>query len=111
MSPPKFKTKKSPAPLYDKAGRRFWFRKRLLFEFGRHAPDEEAILETFEELGWPARIDSPVSGKGGQRLAHKRLSNALQQLNARQSGIQFRLDGTGKGVTWEVRRRRRYKAK
>lgn len=56
-----------------------------------------AILDVFEEQGWPERIDDPLRGGADKQ----RLREAIRTLNQGLSGIRFRADGTGSGIGWE----------
>ena len=53
------------------------------------------VLDTFQELGWPDRVDSPLSGGGQQHHA------TIDSLNKGLSRIRFRSDGEGKGFIWK----------
>ncbi|QDT98559.1 hypothetical protein [Gimesia aquarii] len=66
------------------------------------AMNQEAILTTFEEEGWPARIYDPLPPKLEQDTK-RRLSDTIKCLNRKQKNrlIHFRGDGTGEAVTWE----------
>lgn len=55
------------------------------------------ILDTFQELKWPEKIDDPLPGGADG----KRLRDAIESLNKGLIGIRFRPDGTGMGITWE----------
>ena len=57
------------------------------------------ILASFEELGWPRRIDDPTYDLG--RTRPDRLKEALASLNEGLLLLRFRSDGTGEGVIWE----------
>lgn len=56
-----------------------------------------AILDAFEEQGWPARIDDPLPDGGDKQ----RLREAIRTLNQGLSRLRFRADGTGSGICWE----------
>ena len=82
--------------------RRLRLRRRLVKTFRRAAPCRELILNTFQELHWPDRIDSPFS-----KDAHETLRNAVARLNSDTAPyIHFRLDGTCTGVCWDLGRYR-----
>jgi len=53
-----------------------------------------AILDTFQEEGWPSRIDDPLT----EGPDPERLGQTLQTLNKGLSMIRFERDGTGKGI-------------
>src|SRR5262245_20276836 len=51
----------SPAkPCWDSGERKLWFKGRLCRKFTKAAPYQQTILQSFEELGWPQRIDDPL---------------------------------------------------
>lgn len=56
------------------------------------------ILDTFEELKWPARIDDPLPGGANPQ----RLRESIRSLNSSLRGLRFRADGTGEGIIWEL---------
>jgi len=55
------------------------------------------ILDTFEDDGWPDRIDDPLDPSNSQMRLHE----AIKRLNDNLTGIKFRADGTGQGIVWE----------
>jgi hypothetical protein len=55
------------------------------------------VLDTFQELGWPDRVDSPLSSPNSQKHHATILS-----LNTDLSRIRFRSDGEGEGFIWET---------
>ena len=60
------------------------------------APNQAMILSTFEEEGWPNRIDDP--------LTPGRLRQTLKDLQKKfkNAPITFRADGTGEGILWTI---------
>jgi hypothetical protein len=87
---------------WDAALRELRFGGQLVCRFRWAAPNQELILTSFEELGWPRRIDDPLPPThGGDRAA--RLRDALRALNRNvvASGIRFIADGAGWGVVWQ----------
>lgn len=89
-------------PRWDAVERELWFGDLLLKRFGRPAPNVELILATFEEEGWPERIDDPLPPRANSDEA-TRLRNQVHALNKRLKKrlIFFYLDGTGKGICWK----------
>jgi len=56
------------------------------------------ILDTFEEDGWPSRIDSPIpNDSSGERL-HETIRSLKKDLN----GITFSVQEGGQAVVWQV---------
>lgn len=68
------------------------------------APNQEAILETFERQGWPHAIPDPLP-RNASTAAAKRVHDAIYRLNHNQLCplIRFRGDGQGTGFCWEFR--------
>jgi hypothetical protein len=91
------------APHWDAAKRVLSFAGRVVKQFKWHAINQESVLAAFEEEGWPARIDDPLSPQPEQD-AKRRLSDTIKCLNRKQKHriLHFRGDGTGEGVVWEV---------
>jgi len=58
-----------------------------------------AILDAFQEEGWPPRIDDPLR-RGPDPI---RLAGAVKSLNTGLQRIQFGKDGSGKGIVWRFR--------
>lgn len=90
-------------PFYDRELRELYARGQLVKLFKQPAPDQDAVLSSFEELGWPRRMDDPLRRKHGRQGANVRLRDTIKRLNRRQQRplIRFRGDGTGKGIIWE----------
>lgn len=57
-----------------------------------------AILDAFEEQGWPNRIDDPLPGGTDKQ----RLREAVRNLNRELTRIRFRADGSGTGIVWQT---------
>ncbi|MBM3965375.1 MAG: hypothetical protein FJ308_09965 [Planctomycetes bacterium] len=53
------------------------------------------VLDTFEEEGWPTRVDSPLSPNSQKHHA------TIDSLNTGLLQIRFRSDGKGEGFVWE----------
>jgi hypothetical protein len=66
------------------------------------SPNQEAILEAFQEESWPRRIDDPLRPQAHQ-VSKCRLHDTIKCLNRHHLRrlIRFRGDGTGEGVCWE----------
>ena len=54
------------------------------------------VLDTFQELGWPDRVDSPLSPNSQKHHA------TIRSLNTGLSRIRFKSDGEGEGFIWET---------
>jgi hypothetical protein len=82
----------SAVPTWDGTARRLLFRGQVCKQFARPAPNQERILATFQEEGWPDAVDDPLpAGK---------LAQTVESLNDRLQHIKFRLNGAGTGVCW-----------
>jgi hypothetical protein len=88
-------------PCWDGARRELSLGGQLVKHFRQPAVAQETILAVFEEDGWPPRIDDPLPHRPEQEPTH-RLQNTIKSLNRHQLHhlIQFRGDGTGRGVRW-----------
>lgn len=89
-------------PVFNSQSGELWFAGQCIRSRKRPAPNQELILEAFEEEGWPLRIDDPLLG--GCDDPRARLHDALRQLNARLRPrlIEFFRDGTGQGIGWRI---------
>ena len=88
-------------PRWDSAARVLTFGGRIVKQFERPSPNQEAILNSFEEAGWPCRVDDPLPPK--DEIAPKtRLHDTIRWLNRNQKDrlLRFLGDGTGEGVRW-----------
>jgi len=72
-------------------------------KFKWRAANQEAILAAFQEDGWPARIDDPLSPVP-ESDPKRRLGDTIKCLNRKQQSslLRFSGDGTGEGVLWDV---------
>src|SRR5262249_28279353 len=84
-------------PRWDRHQRELWYGKVLCTRFERTPPHQGLILESFEELSWPSRIDDP--------LPRGKLADTVKDLRRRLRGtpLEFACDGRGRGVIWTVR--------
>jgi hypothetical protein len=92
--------KKGPAdkPRWDTDRRELWCGPKLCKRYRRPARRQDRILATFEELGWPARVDDPLD----RGLLRKTLDNLNSGLPP-DCPIRFAGDGTGEGILWSAR--------
>jgi hypothetical protein len=86
-----------PKPKWCRKNKQLWYKDILCRSFGKKAaPNQEIILDAFEEEEWPQRIDDPLDpGKLPETI--KSLQNAL-----RSKPITFERDGR-KGIRWRER--------
>ena len=92
-----------PTPLWDDERGSLSLCDRIVKQFDKPAQNQRAILREFQRLGWPAWIDNPIE----QDLLmddSQRLADAVYRRNRDQKPhrIQFRCDGRGRGITWEL---------
>lgn len=89
-------------PKWDRDRRQVRFDGRIVKEFKLPSPNQEAVLMAFEEEGWPARIDDPLSPTANLD-PRRRLHDTIKALNRNQKEnvLRFMGDGTGEGIRWE----------
>jgi hypothetical protein len=90
-------------PVWDRARRELRLGGVVVKRFRQPSPSQELILDAFEELGWPPRIDDPLPPCPGQDQK-KRLHSTINNLNRGQRGrrIRFYGGGDGQSICWEV---------
>ena len=88
-------------PSWNPMLRRVSWDGRLVKQFRLPAANQEIILASLEEQGWPQRIDDPLPRVHGQD-AKTRLHDTIKCLNRNQANrlLSFRGDGTGQGILW-----------
>ena len=91
-------------PVWDRERRELRFGDIVVKRFKWPAENQELVLNAFEDLGWPKRIDNPLEAHP-TICPKRRLHDTLKCLNRKQVNelIKFRGDGTGLGVLLEVR--------
>ena len=90
-------------PIWNAEHRLLSYADRIVKHFKRCANNQEIVLHAFQEESWPLRIDDPLAPRPCQDLK-RRLNDTIKCLNRGQKHrlLQFRGDGTGEGVTWEI---------
>jgi hypothetical protein len=90
-------------PQWDRESMELRFADVLVKRFRLPSPNQVAILDAFEEEGWPARIDDPLPPQPGIE-PKRRLHDAVKNLNRNQqvACLRFHGDGTGQRVRWAV---------
>lgn len=88
---------------WDGDTRTFLVGEYLVKRFRVPSPNQEAVLEAFQEEGWPASIDDPLSPVANYE-PKRRLRDTIKCLNLNQTTrlIRFHGDGTGQRVLWEL---------
>lgn len=97
-------TNENEQPIWDKERNELRFGQLLIKEYKLPSPNQEAILNAFEEEGWPPRIDDPLTPHPDID-PKRRLHDTIKSLNRNQriAAIRFRGDGSGQGVRWGSR--------
>jgi hypothetical protein len=88
-------------PQWNQDRRELTLGGQVVKTFHRAAPNQELILQAFQEEGWPERIADPLSLVPG--LAPKRrLQETVRSLNTnhREHLLVFHGDGSGEGIRW-----------
>ena len=90
-----------PRPRWDGRSRQLCWQGCVVKHFRVPAANQEAILAALEEEGWPDYIDDPLP-PADDLDPKARLHDAIKGLNRHQVQplLQFRGDGTGRGVLW-----------
>lgn len=88
-------------PRWDRDRRQLRLGSKIIKEFKVPAPNQEIILDVFEEENWPVKIDDPLPHKTGV-VPQRRLHDTINSLNRRQRHrlLHFAADGLGLGVRW-----------
>jgi hypothetical protein len=91
-------------PVWDAEQRILRVGDEIVKEFKVPADNQELILCTFAELGWPTHIDDPLPPVHGIH-PKRRLHDAINCLNRNQRcpRIKFRGDGSGQRIAWTLR--------
>jgi hypothetical protein len=96
--------RRSQLPRWDRRQRQLLFDGCVIKRFRLPARNQEAVLSTFEEEGWPPSIDDPLPFLVSAQRRKGRLHATIRHLNANQQNrlIRFRGNGTGEAVLWEL---------
>jgi hypothetical protein len=95
--------KASPIPYWDNRRRELRVGDVVVKQFSCAAANQERILASFEEEGWPGHIYDPLP-QDGASSPERRLRDTVKSLNRNQLQplVQFRCDGTGAGICWSL---------
>ena len=90
-------------PVWNPRLRELRFCGQLVRKFKWRAPNQEAVLQAFEEGGWPDLVDDPLDFEFGMD-SKQRLHDTIKCLNRshKRPLIRFHGDGTGRGVLWRT---------
>jgi len=89
-------------PCWDRHARELYYAGLLVKRFTVAAPNQELVLTSLDELGWPWHLDDPLPPAEGLDPS-RRLHDTISRLNRGQVHqlIHFRGDGLGRGLYWE----------
>ncbi len=89
-------------PFWDRENRVLSFGGQIIRRYIRSSPNQEAVLQAFEEQGWPYRIDDPLP-QDHEVVPKVRLHDTIRWLNLKHESrlLRFLGDGTGEGVCWK----------
>src|SRR5205807_5843418 len=95
-------TGRRSVPCWDRQALELYFAGWLVKRFRGPAGNQQLILGSLEELGWPWHCDDPLPRRDGLK-PQKRLHDAINRLNRHQVHrlLHFRGDGQGRGLCWE----------
>ncbi len=90
-------------PFWDGSQRELRLGQQTVKRYRVPAPNQELILETFQEDLWPTHIEDPIPPTRNID-PKRRLHDTILALNRGQAHarIRFRGDGKGSGVCWEI---------
>lgn len=90
-------------PCWDRESRELILGDRLIKRYRVPSPTQELILGVFQEEGWPSHIVDPLPPDPAVH-PKTRVHDAIKCLNRNQRLhlIQFRGDGSGEGILWEL---------
>ena len=93
-------------PHWDAEMRELWWGRILVKKFTMPAPDQETILNSFQERSWSSSIDDPLRPEIDQN-PKEHLRETIKNLNRlhRRRLIRFGGRGDGKGVRWYIIKR------
>lgn len=94
-------------PCWDADRHELFLEGQLVKRFRHRSPNQERVLNVFEEDGWPPVVRDPLI-PNGESCPKRRLNDTIKGLNHCHENrlIRFRGDGTGEGVLWELCRPR-----
>lgn len=90
---------KQTKPQWDKDAGVLIFNGEKIIKYRQRATNQMAVLESFEELGWPAEIDSPLRRSDNVDTAEQ-VQETVKSLNRKQTSIRFSTNGRGTGFHW-----------
>ena len=90
-------------PRYDALREALFVGDVVAKQFRHAAPNQQLILVTFEDLGWPYCIEDPIPQEKDV-CPNERLANAVKRLNlnCQKKLIHFSVRGSGTSVSWRL---------
>lgn len=90
-------------PVWDRERQELRVEDVLVKAFKLPSPNQETVINAFDEEGWPTRIDDPLPPRGDVD-PKRRLHDTIKSLNRNQKHrmLRFTGDGTGEGIRWEL---------
>jgi hypothetical protein len=96
MSPDKIMSSEVTVPRWDSESMILFLGKQIARRVSMKAKNVLAVLNAFQEDGWPFKIDDPLPGGRNP----ERLRDTLKQLNKDLKHLRFSADGSGEGIVW-----------
>jgi hypothetical protein len=92
-----------PKPRWDSHRRELWCGGMMILALRRHARNQALIVAGFQELGWPKRLDDPLTPLSGID-PYERLRQTIKRLNQGQNPLtlRFRVEADGQSVCWST---------
>jgi hypothetical protein len=90
-------------PVWDTVRGELHFAGRLVRRFRNTASQQRAVLDAFQQEGWPERLPDPLARPAGLCVNRKqRLHDVIKNLNRRHGARRLRFYGTdcGRAVGW-----------
>jgi hypothetical protein len=93
----------SLVPCWDQGRRELRVGSHVVKRFTQPAANQEAVLDAFQEDGWPPRLDDPLRPDHDQETK-TRLRRTVHNLNRSQRwpGVRFVVCGNGQCVAWNL---------
>ena len=90
------------APRWNRERRVLTYGGQIVKRFVRSSPNQEAVLQAFEDRRWPNQIEDPLPWIG-KAVVKSRLHDTIKWLNRNLESrvLRFHGDGTGERVCWE----------
>ena len=89
-------------PCWIETKRELWYGGQVILRLKNRAENQHAILNTFQNQGWPTRVEVRLPNGTSENSENTRLNDARTKLNKKlqQGTIRFAGDHSGAGCTW-----------